>query len=161
MSKIGLFLCFLLAFAHSSIIDGVDTNEFYDKFIQIAKGMADSTAYKCASSLSRHRTKILETIEKVLKDVKGGKSMTDALISNAVSLIFLDGFADDCNVGTLIAIVPDLLKVEGIKKIGTNMVNNAADIEAYISEFMGADNLDAKLLAIGKIIKSTTGIVFH
>ena len=163
MNKFGLFLCFILAigYAQSSIIDGIDMNDFYEKFIQISKGMSDSNSYKCASTLARHKTKVLEMVEKVVKDVKGGKSLTDALISNAIGLVFLDGFSTDCNVSSIISIAPELLKVKGIQTVGSNLVKNASDIENYIDEFMKAENLDGKLLAIGKIIRAATGITFH
>ena len=65
MNKFGLFLCVLLTinYAQSSVVDGLDINDIYDKFVVISKGMADSTAYKCSANLLKNKQKIISTIE--------------------------------------------------------------------------------------------------
>ena len=163
MNKFGLFLCVLLAisYAQSSVVDGLDINDIYDKFVVISKGMADSTAYKCSANLLKNKQKIISTIENILNDVKGGKSVVDALIGRAVGLMFLDGFFDDCNVGSIISIAPDLLKVKGIQQVGQTVIQNASELENLFTEFTAAEDLDSKLIVIGKVIKSATGLTFH
>ena len=75
--------------------------------------------------------------------------------------MFLDGFFDDCNVGSIISIAPDLLKVKGIQQVGQTVIQNASELESLFTEFTAAEDLDSKLIVIGKVIKSATGLTFH
>ena len=162
MNKLGLFLCFLLAISYtqSEVIDGLDINELYDKFTIIAKGMAETTEYKCANSLINNKAKILPEVENIMKSLNNEQELMSKLIGAGLKLFMIDGFATDCNLQSIMEIAPKITKAEGIRNMGNNMINNADELETIFKEFTNASDLDGKLIVIGKIIRKITGISF-
>ena len=161
MNKLGLFLCFFLAisYAQSEVVDGIDVDDVYDKFVIIAKGLADSNEYKCSNQLSNNRNKILPRVVELIKNLKDKDAIAGAL-SGFAQLISIRGIIDDCNIWDTIGKLLSIMKAEGISNMGQNMKDNASELEGLIKELTEANNQDTRLLVIGKIIRKITGITF-
>lgn len=159
MNKFGLLLYALLAisYAQSSVIDRFNTTDIFEKLINITKVMANSTEYKCAANLTKNKSKVMEVIEKIINEIKGGKSLFDVFLPNVGSLVFLTGFYEDCNIVSIINNINFLKKDDGIQKFGHNVVDNALILETLFNDLMTAPDLFGKLLVIVKVIKITTG----
>ena len=162
MNKLGLFFCFLLAISYvqTEVIDGLDVNELYDKFVIIAKGMAETTEYKCSNTLNTNKATILPVVEDILKSLKNEQELMGKIVSGGFKLMMIQGFAENCNLANVLEIVPKITKAEGIKNMGQNMINNADDLEALFKEFTGASDTEGKNIVIGKIIRKITGLSF-
>ena len=160
MNKFILFLCFLLStsFIKSEVINGIDVNDLFDKFIVISKGLTDNTEYKCTKILTENKDEMVKVTENAIKKKQG---LSSALFAGVSQLIFVPGFAQDCNVGSIMIIVQDLLKAEGIKRMGQNMIDNANELETLFKELKEASDNNTRLIVIGKIIRKITGITFH
>ena len=163
MNKLGLFLCFLLAISYtqSEVIDGIDVNELYDKFTNIAKGLADNTEYKCSNLLINNKNKVLPKVEEVVRNLKDTNALPNALAGFALQLSMIDGFISDCNIASVVNIILTITKAEGIKQMGQNMIDNATELEGLFKDFTAATTEEGKLIVIGKIIRKITGITFH
>ena len=162
MNKLGLFFCFLLAicYVQTEVIDGLDINELYDKFTIIAKGMAETTEYKCSNALIKHKTTILPVVEDIMKSLKNEQELMNKLITASFKLLALQEFIEGCKINEVIQILPNLLKADGIKTMGQNMINNAGELENLFKEFTGASDIEGKNIAIGKIVRKITGLSF-
>ena len=163
MNKLGLFVCFLLAisYAQTEVIDGIDVNELYDKFTIIAKGMAETTEYKCSNTLITHKGTILPVIEDIMKSLKNEQELAGKIVTAGLKLFMIEGLADNCNLGKALEIIPKLLKADGIRSMGQNMIDNAADLENLFKEFTQASDIEGKNIAIGKIVRKITGLTFQ
>ena len=163
MNKLGLFFCFLLAISYtqSEVIDGIDVNELYDKFVIIARGLADNNEYKCSNILLNNKNKILPRVEDIVRNLKNENGLTNALAGAAGQLGLLSGFVSDCNIVEVISIISTITKADGIKKMGQNMIDNATELEGLFKDFTAATTEEGKLIVIGKIIRKITGITFH
>ena len=163
MNKLGLFFCFLLAISYtqSAEIDGIDVNELYDKFIIIARGLADNNEYKCSNILLNNKNKILPRVEDIVRNLKNENGLNNALAGAAAQLGFLSGFVSDCNIVEVISIISTITKADGIKKMGQNMIDNASELENLFKEYTAAPDKDGKLMVIGKIVRKITGITLH
>ena len=159
MNKLGLLLCFLLAFSYSKSedIDGIDPSMVYDQLISVTKGMAQTNEYKCSNTLKNNRDKIFPKFESIIKSLKNENDFMSELFKSGLSLLTVIE-PKDCNLYDIIAKFPNLLKAEGIKDMGKNMMNHAGEIEGLINEFKKATDKEGKLIATGKIIKVITGI---
>ncbi len=163
MNKFGLFLCVLLAisYAQSSVVDGLDINDIYDKFVVISKGMADSTAYKCSANLLKNKDSLIPIITNITNAIKRGKTLYEAFLENDSAFGQIEGIFDDCNINNNLVIIFFLTSEEGIKQFGKNIDKNADTLENLFNELMTTLDMDSKLLVVAKIIKITTGITFH
>ena len=162
MNKLGLFLCFLLAisYAQTEVIDGLDVNELYDKFTIIAKGMAETTEYKCSNILISKKAKILPVVEDILKSLKNEQELMGKIISGGLKLIMIEGLPENCNLNKVMEVLPTISKAAGITKMGQNMIDNASNLETLFKEFTAASNIDGKLMVVGKIVAKIVGISF-
>ncbi len=162
MNKLGLFLCFFLAisYAQSEVVDGIDVDDVYDKFVIIARGLADSNEYKCSNQLSNNRNTILPRVVELIKNLKDKDAIRGALTGFAFQLILIDGIFDDCNIWDTISKLLSIMTASGISNMGQNMKDNASELEGLIKELTEANNQDTRLLVIGKIIRKITGITF-
>ena len=162
MNKLALFWCFFLAigYTESEVIDGLDVTDLYDKFIIVARGMADNNEYKCSNHLENHRAKILPKVENIIRNLKDTSGIATELIGFAIQLSMIEGFVTDCNIKELVSTVLTITTADGIKKMGQNMIDNASALEGLIQELTAATNQDTRLLVIGKIIRKVTGLTF-
>ena len=162
MNKLGLFFCFLLAISYvqTQVVDGLDIDVLYDKFVGIAKGMAETTEYKCSNTLQTHKTTIRPVVEDIMKSLGNQQELMGKIVSAGLKLLMIEGLADNCNLGKVLEIIPKITKAEGIRNMGQNMVDYATDIEALFKEFSEAADAEGKNIAIGKIIRKITGLTF-
>ena len=162
MNKLGLFFCFILAisYAQTTVIDGLDVNELYDKFTIIAKGMAETTEYKCSNVLIAKKPVILPVVEDIMKSLKNEQELTGKIISGGIKLLMVEGLADNCNLNKLIEVLPTITKADGIKKMGQNMIDNASNLETLFKDFTKATTEDGKLMVVGKIVAKIVGVSF-
>ena len=160
MNKLGLLVCFLLAinFSQSTIVDGVDIDDVYDKATVVAKGLANNNEYKCFNILKRKRSTILNEIVKIIGEFKNGDNWTKIAGKHFLFLIINNDFTTNCRVSEIAAAAMELIEPTGIYRLGSNMVGNSQTLQAYADEFVRANNLDGKLIAAGKMIKLITGL---
>ena len=155
----GFFL--YIRFTQSEEKDEIDVNELYDKITIIAKGMADNTDYKCSNTLINHKKILYPFIEGVIKNLKNQEELEKIMNAEALTLLMIPAFEEDCNINLIIQTVQNLVKVGGIKKLGQNIIDNATELENLFKEFIASSGKDGKLIVIGKIIQKITGITFY
>ena len=162
MKKFGFLFFVLLAISYtqSEEIDGIDVNALYDNFTIIAKGMAETNASKCSNILIAHKKTLYRVIEAIIKNFNKQEKLEKILTAAALPLLMIPRIVEDCNIKSIIQTVPNLLKAEGIKQMGQNIIDNATELENLFKELFEATD-DGKLIVIGKIIRKITGITFH
>ena len=144
-----ILLCFLIAFTYQQ---DIDIDKIYDKIVIVFKGMASSDEYKCANTLAKSKGAMVEIINNIIKDLKDGKKITDVLMSYIGKIMAIDGFMENCKVIQLGTKIMSLANEKGLKDLGYNIIEHAADIVNYFKQIVQASTLDDKLLIIGKLI---------
>ena len=158
MNKFGILFCFLLAFANSAVIDGIDVSDLYDKLVYVARGMTTTTEYRCVNNLLRNRATLLSIIEGGMAQVKAGKSINDAVKAQEVNVKKISGIEEDCNAKFVMEVIPIVASKEGFDFIGGKLMSNSNEISALINQFTAASDLNGKLEIVGRILSILTTI---
>ena len=158
MNKFGILFCFLLAFANSAVIDGIDVSDLYDKLVYVARGMTTTTEYRCVNNLLRNRATLLSIIEGGMAQVKAGKSINDAVKAQEVNVKKISGIEEDCNAKFVMEVIPIVASKEGFDFIGGKLMSNSNEISALINQFTATSDLNGKLEIVGRILSILTTI---
>ena len=78
--------------------------------------MADITEYKCSNTLTNYKKTLYPFIEGVIKNLKNQEDLEKIMNAEALTLLMIPSFEEDCNINLIIQTVPNLLKSGGIKK---------------------------------------------
>ena len=157
MNKFGILLCFLLAFNYSTAaLPQIDIDQMYDWFVIVIKGMASSTEYKCANTLIQNKETIVKEIKAAIEEIKNGASVKTALMTHGLKLMGVPGLITNCKVMEIVGNIDKYFKAAYIQQIGYNLVQHSTEIESLIQEIIKSD-VEGKLLAVGKMIRTVTG----
>ena len=153
MNKFAILLCFLIVFTQQATVE-----EIYDDAIYFFKGMSSTTEYKCYNTMVTQKTKLITIINKIVDEVKGGKSIINAIKAHSLEILFINKLSENCNFSTIMSKALEIYSEKGIKDIGYNIINNNGDIYTDIKGI--ADNSDIKVKAeyAGKLVKILTGL---
>ena len=159
MKKIDLFFCLLLTFTYTKSEETYIFNltELYDEFTIISKGMAETNEYRCSKTLINHKKTIFPVVKAALENYNNLNELEKILAAAAIPLMMIPNFVKDCSIAKIIDTLPKLVKAEGIKSMGQNLIDHANEIENIFNE---TTDFDGKLIANGKVIRNITGISF-
>ena len=149
MNKLGLIFCFLFVISY---IQTKETNEtiIFGMIVNITQGMTDNNEYKCTNILKNNREKLLNV---TMAFINNASDLSSALFAGAAELLFVRGFATNCNVGK------NLLNVKKLSK----------DVFLIFQIFLEFQDLfnkikeisEEKLIKFGESIRNRTGITLH
>ena len=149
MNKSGLIFCFLFVISY---IQAQETNEtiIFDMIVNITKGLTDNNEYKCTNILKNNREKLLNV---TMAFVNNSSDLSSALFTGAAQLLFVRGFATDCNVGK------NLLNVKKLSKDSTLIFQIFWEFLGLLSKIKEIS--EEKLIKFGESIRNRTGITLH
>ena len=152
MNKFAILLC-LIVFTQQ-----VTVEEVYDKAIYFFKGFAEGTNYKCYNVFVSQRTTMIKLINTIITEVKGGKSIKDAVMGHLTDFMKVPNLMDHCKVITLATKLIGFYSEKGIKDIGYALVNHNTDIYSYIQKIVSEKEYEVKAEYAGKLFKTITGL---
>ena len=158
MNKFGILLCFLAISFSQSAIPELDWDVIYDMQVLIMKGMSETTEYKCANTFASYKSKIVPILKEIWEDVRNGKDFKTAAMEHAHEFTGLDEIQKNCQAMEKIQDFAGFGKAKGIQQIGYNIIQNSVQLENLIQELLKANGFDNKLIVVGKIFRTATGL---
>ena len=119
--------------------------------------MAETNEYRCSKTLINHKKTIFPVVKAALENYNNVNELEKILAAAAIPLMMIPNFVKDCSIAKIIDTLPKLVKAEGIKSMGQNLIDHANEIENIFNE---TTDFDGKLIANGKVIRNITGISF-
>ena len=147
MNKSGLIFCFLFVISY---IQTQETDEtiIFDMIVNITKGLTDNNEYKCTNILKNNREKLLNI---TMAFINNSSDLSSALFDGAAHLLFVRGFATDCNVGK------NLLNVKELSKDNDLITEIFTEFLLLLSK--KKEISEEKLINFGESIRNRTGII--
>ena len=158
MNKFGILLCFLAISLSQSILPELDWDLIYDIQVLIMKGMSESTEYKCANTFANYKSKIVPILKEIWEDVRNGKDFKSAAMAHASEFTGLDEIEKNCHAMEKIQDFAGFGKAKGIQQIGFNIIQNSVELENLVKELIKADGRANKIIVLGKIFRTATGL---
>ena len=152
MNKFALILGLLLLFNLSKSIDDDQMSTLYDHMTYILEGMSKTGEGQCAAVFRNNKSVLLGIIKNIMNDIKGGVDTTTIVARYLGKLILIDGLGTKCNIFALLKVVEIFNSADGIKNIGTSIVDNSNQIFDYVQEIKNKEELDDKLVSAGRIL---------
>ena len=158
MNKLGILLCFLAISLSKSTLPELDWDVIYDIQVLIMKGMSENSECKCANTVAKYKSKMVPILQKIWEEVRNGKPFRTAVMEHASEFSEMTDISTNCHAYEKIQDFEGFGKAKGIQQIGYNIIQNSAELENLIHELIKADGFDNKLIVVGKIFSTATGI---
>ena len=154
MNKFAFVFCLLLIVNFSQEAEiNLSYETIHDAITNILKGLSLTNEGLCANVFVKSKSKILNLVERYVKDLKSGKKSSDLLNTYSIELLGIENFLTDCRVFSLVPLIPDLISLNGIKGIVDRINKNAQTLYDYVQKIKATKGLDDKLVYVGKALK--------
>ena len=149
MNKYGFYLFFLLAisFTKSEEIDEMD--KLYYNFTIIAKGMTETTEYKCSNTLIAHKKTLFPVTKAIINNIFNQQELEKIMTAAALPILMIPQIVENCNINSNYEFVRKFLNDEGF----------IPKVLSFIIQYNQLSN-ETALISFGKKIKNETGISF-
>ena len=144
MNKLIQILCIALVLNLTISVEESVIDTIYDMLIHVAKGMTKDGTTKCADLLGRDKDKILDLIQKIMKDFAEGTDFFKIIEKYSSSISEIDpNIMTDCNVLAFINLFKKITEASTIKEIGQTIKTKSEQIYNLINKIMNSESDDA------------------
>ena len=149
MNKYGFWLFFFLAISFTKSEEIEEMEKIYNDLTIIAKGMTETTEYKCSNILIAHKKTLCPVTKAIINNIFNQQELEKIMTAAALPLLMIPQIVENCNINSNYEFVRKFLNDEGF----------IPKVISFIFEYNQLSN-ETALISFGKKIKNETGISF-